>query len=121
MGNCPRRAAASWESAADGNGMRHLISQLWYGQQRDRRGADSRCSRYGADKYLPADVDLKGDFTQSPSVDLGTKFRGPNPALGKVTGTQASKMMVCREATEGIRLERSATVNVFFFSEVNFL
>ncbi len=63
----------------------------------------------------------KRDFTQSPSVDLGTKVSWTEPALGKVTGTQALKNDGLPRGTEGIRLERSATVNVFFFSEVNFL
>jgi hypothetical protein len=63
----------------------------------------------------------KRDFTQSPSVDLGTKISWTEPALGKVAGTQALKNDGLPRGTEGIRLERSATVNVFFFSEVNFL
>lgn len=63
----------------------------------------------------------KRDFTQSPSIDLGTKISWTEPVLGRVLGTQALKNDGLPRGTEGIRLERSATVNVFFFSEVNFL
>lgn len=63
----------------------------------------------------------KRDFTQSPSVDLGTKISWTEPALGKVSGTQALKNDGLPRGTEGIRLERSASVKVFFFSEVDFL
>jgi hypothetical protein len=63
----------------------------------------------------------KRDYTQAPSVDLGTKISWTEPSLGKIAGTEALRNEGLPRGTEGIRLERSATVNVFFFSEVTFL
>ncbi len=63
----------------------------------------------------------KRDFTQSPSVDLGTTISWTEPAFGKVSGSQALRNDGLPRGNEGVRLERTATINVFFFSEVDFL
>ena len=63
----------------------------------------------------------KQDFTQTPSVNLGTDIFWTQPALGKVAGSEAMKNEGLPRGTEGVRLERSATLKVFFFSEVTFL
>jgi len=63
----------------------------------------------------------KRNYTQPVSVDLGTKVSWTEPVFAKVAGSQALRNDGLPSGTEGIRLERSATVNVFFFSEVNFL
>jgi hypothetical protein len=62
----------------------------------------------------------KRDYAQSPSVDLGTNILWTTPVLGKVAGSQALKNEGLPRGTEGVRLERSTTLKVFFFSEVNF-
>jgi hypothetical protein len=62
----------------------------------------------------------KRDYTQSPSVDLGTNILWTTPVLGKIAGSEALKNEGLPRGTEGVRLERSATLKVFFFSEVNF-
>jgi hypothetical protein len=63
----------------------------------------------------------KRDYTQTPSVDLGTDIFWTTPELGKITGSNALKSEGLPRGTEGARLERIAAVKVFFFSEVNFL
>jgi hypothetical protein len=62
----------------------------------------------------------KRDYTQAPSVDLGTNILWTAPVLGKIAGSEALKNEGLPRGTEGVRLERSATLKVFFFSEVNF-
>jgi len=63
----------------------------------------------------------KRDYSQLPSVDLGTKISWTQPSFGKVAGSQAAKNEGLPRGTEGVRLERSASLKVFFFSEVDFL
>jgi hypothetical protein len=63
----------------------------------------------------------KRDYTQSPSVDLGTNILWTTPSLSKVSGSEAAKNEGLPGGSEGVRLERSASLKVFFFSEVNFL
>ncbi len=63
----------------------------------------------------------KEDYSQSPSIDLGTKISWTQPSLGKVLGSEAAKNEGLPRGTEGVRLERSASLKVLFFSEVNFL
>lgn len=63
----------------------------------------------------------KRDFTQAPSVDLGTKISWSEPVFGKVSGSDALRNDGLPRASQGIRLERSVTINVFFFAEVNYL
>ena len=57
----------------------------------------------------------KQDFSQTPSVDLGTDVLWSEPTLGDVAGIIAQESTARR-----IRLERKATVKVFFFPEVDF-
>ncbi len=62
----------------------------------------------------------KRDYTQTPSVDLGTNILWTVPELGKVSGSEALQNMGLPRGSEGVRLERIATMKVFFFAEVNF-
>lgn len=57
----------------------------------------------------------KQDFSQSPSVDLGTSVVWSEPVLGEVAGIIAQESSARR-----IRLERKTRVRVFFFPEVDF-
>lgn len=61
----------------------------------------------------------KRDYTQVPSVDLGTKISWSDPTLGKVAGSEAPRKEGLPRGNEGVRLERSASLTVFFFPEVN--
>lgn len=63
----------------------------------------------------------KRDYTQTPSADLGTRIFWTQPDFGKVSGSEAAKNEGLPRGTEGVRLERSVNLKVFFFSEVNFL
>ena len=63
----------------------------------------------------------KRDYTQSPSADLGTSIFWTMPSLGKVSGGDVAKNEGLPSGNEGVRLERSASLKVFFFPEVNFL
>jgi hypothetical protein len=63
----------------------------------------------------------KRDYTQSPSLDLGTNIVWTTPSLSKVSGSEAAKNEGLPRGNEGVRLERSASLRVFFFPEVNFL
>jgi hypothetical protein len=63
----------------------------------------------------------KQDFTQTPSVNLGSDVVWSIPALGKVAGSEAPTQEGLPRGTEGVRLERIASLKVFFFSEVTFL
>jgi hypothetical protein len=63
----------------------------------------------------------KRDYTQAPSVDLGTSILWTAPNLGKISGGDAEKNEGLPGGSEGVRLERSASLKVFFFPEVNFL
>lgn len=62
----------------------------------------------------------KRDYTQTPSLDLGTRISWSQPVFGKVEGSEAPKNEGLPRGNEGVRLERSAGLTVFFFSEVNF-
>jgi hypothetical protein len=63
----------------------------------------------------------KRDYTRSPSVDLGTGILWTTPSLSKVSGSDAAKNEGLPRGNEGVRLERSASLKIFFFPEVNFL
>ena len=63
---------------------------------------------------------LKLDYTQSTPVSLGTSIVWTMPQLGKAMGSEAPRTEALPRATTGVRLERSARLNVFFFSEVSF-
>ena len=62
----------------------------------------------------------KRDYTQSPSADLGTQIWWTLPTFGKVAGSEAPPTEALPRGTEGVRLERSASLKVFFFPEVTF-
>lgn len=63
----------------------------------------------------------KRDYTQTPSIDLGTRIFWTQPEFGKVSGSEAARNEGLPRGTEGVRLERSVSLKVFSFSEVNFL
>jgi hypothetical protein len=63
----------------------------------------------------------KRDYSQSPSADLGTNVFWSLPTLGKVAGGDVLPNEGLKRLSEGVRLERSASLNVFFFSEVTVL
>lgn len=63
----------------------------------------------------------KCDYTQTPSVDLGTCISWTMPSFGKISGSEAPRNEGLPRGTEGVRLERSTSLKVFFFSEVNWL
>src|SRR5690242_2850980 len=62
----------------------------------------------------------KCDYTQTPPVSLGSNIVWSTPQFGKIVGSEASRNEALPRGTTGVRLERSATVKVFFFPEVNF-
>lgn len=63
----------------------------------------------------------KRDYTQVPSVDLGTKIFWTEPVFGKVSGSDGARAEGLPRGNEQVRLERSASLKVFFYPEVNFL
>ena len=62
----------------------------------------------------------KRDYTQSSPSDLGTNIVWSTPQLGKIVGSEAPRTEALPRGTAGVRLERTATLKVFFFPEVNF-
>ena len=63
----------------------------------------------------------KRDYTQTPSVDLGTNIFWTLPVFGKITGSEAPPNEALPRGNSGVRLERTASLKVFFFSEVSVL
>ena len=63
---------------------------------------------------------LKLDFTQTPPAALGTSIVWGTPQFGKVVGSESPRAEALPRGTAGVRLERTATVKVFFFPEVSF-
>jgi hypothetical protein len=63
----------------------------------------------------------KRDFTQVPSIDLGTSVFWTAPELGEVAGSDGPKNEALPGKSQSVRLERRARITVFFFPEVNFL
>jgi hypothetical protein len=63
----------------------------------------------------------KRDYSQAPSVDLGTQISWSQPSLGKVLGSEAAKNEGLPRGSEGVRLERSASLKFFLCSDVDFL
>lgn len=63
----------------------------------------------------------KRDYTQSPSVDLGTSILWTTPSLSQVSGDDVSQNEGLPRKTDGVRLGRSASLKVFFFPEVHLL
>ena len=62
----------------------------------------------------------KRDYSQTVPGDLGTSIVWNSPQLGKVVGSEAPRNEGLPRGTAGVRLERTASLKVFFFSEVNF-
>jgi hypothetical protein len=57
----------------------------------------------------------KQDFSQTPSVDLGTQIVWSAPEFGEVSGVIANE-----STNRRVRVERKTRVKVFFFPEVIF-
>ncbi|HEY7352924.1 MAG TPA: hypothetical protein VH596_09190 [Terriglobales bacterium] len=62
----------------------------------------------------------KLDYTQTPPATLGSNIFWSAPQLGKILGSEAPRNEALPRGTSGVRLERTATVKVFFFPEVSF-
>ena len=62
----------------------------------------------------------KLDYTQTPPASLGTSIVWTTPTFGKVVGSEALRNEGLPRGTPGVRLERSATMTVFFFPEISF-
>ena len=62
----------------------------------------------------------KLDYTQTPAAALGTSIVWSTPLLGRVVGSEAPKNEGLPRGTAGIRLERTVSLKVFFFPEINF-
>jgi len=62
----------------------------------------------------------KCDYTQSTPADLGTSIVWSTPQLGKIVGSEAPRTEALPRGTAGVRLERTASLTVFFFPEVTF-
>lgn len=62
----------------------------------------------------------KCDYTQTPPTGLGTNIVWSVVQFGKVVGSEAGRNEALPRGSSGVRLERAATVKVFFFTEVDF-
>ncbi len=62
----------------------------------------------------------KLDYAQTPPANLGTSIVWSTPQLGKVVGSEAPRTEALPRGTAGVRLERTASLKLFFFSEVHF-
>ena len=62
----------------------------------------------------------KFDYTQTPAANLGSSIVWSTPQLGKIVGSEAPRNEELPRGTAGIRLERTASMKVFFFPEVSF-
>ena len=62
----------------------------------------------------------KCDYTQTPPTGLGTNIVWSVVQFGKVVGSEAGRNEALPRASSGVRLERAATVKVFFFPEIDF-
>ena len=65
-------------------------------------------------------VTPKLDYTQTTPASLGTSIVWTTPQLGKVSGSEAPRTEALPRGTTGVRLERTTSLRVFFFSEVEF-
>lgn len=59
----------------------------------------------------------KFDYSQTPASDLGTSIVWSALQFGKVVGSEAPRNEELPRGTAGVRLERTASVKVFFFPE----
>jgi hypothetical protein len=62
----------------------------------------------------------KLDFTQTTPANLGTSIMWSMPQMGRVVGSEAPRTEALPRGTTGVRLERTASLKVFFFSEIEF-
>jgi hypothetical protein len=62
----------------------------------------------------------KLNYTQTTPVSLGTSIVWSMPQLGKVAGSEAPRTEALPRGTSGVRLERTASLKIFFFSEMQF-
>jgi hypothetical protein len=62
----------------------------------------------------------KLDYTQTTPASLGTSVVWSMPQLGRVAGSEAPRTEALPRGTTGVRLERTASLKVFFFSEMQF-
>lgn len=60
----------------------------------------------------------KRDYSQAPSVDLGTRVCWTRPVFGKVSGSEGLRQEALPNRSGPVRLQRSASLSVFFFPEV---
>jgi hypothetical protein len=84
-------------------------------------GVDRGRSLAGLDSELlgicqPATA-RKCDYSQTPASDLGSSIVWSNPHFAKVVGSEAPRNEGLPRGTAGVRLERTASVKVFFFPE----
>lgn len=61
----------------------------------------------------------KRDYSQAPSVDLGTNIFWTVPQLGEVAGQDGPARLP--ERSQGARLERKTMLKLFFFSQVEWI
>jgi hypothetical protein len=61
----------------------------------------------------------KQDYSKTPAAPLGSNIFWSVPILGKIAGSQGPESLP--EHSQGVRLERQAHMNVFFFPEVDIL
>lgn len=61
----------------------------------------------------------KRDYSKTPAEDLGSSIVWSTPQFGKVVGSEGPRQEALPGGTAGVRLERTASVRVFFFPEVN--
>ncbi len=61
----------------------------------------------------------KRDYTQSPAVELGTNLVWTTPELGETetVGEAPSSWRKARAAASGARLQRAASMTIYFFAE----
>jgi len=59
----------------------------------------------------------KRDYSQTPPVDLGTSIVWSAPQFGKIAGSEAARNEALPRGSSGVRLERTASLRVFFFAE----
>jgi hypothetical protein len=59
----------------------------------------------------------KRDYTQTTPADLGTSIVWTLPQLSKVVGSEAPATEALPRGTGGVRLERTASLKIFFFPE----
>ncbi len=60
----------------------------------------------------------KFDYSLTPASEMGTSIVWSAPQFGKVVGSEATRNEGLPRGTAGVRLERTASVKVFFFPEL---